>query len=74
MIINSLVGVKSGNNTLLYSGGWDRFVKQWVIEGGSVKPIDKVGVDIVVNVLANGEKGEIYAAGGDGHIVRVDVQ
>lgn len=73
MIINALVGVQSGDATLLYSAGWDRVVKQWKIEGGSATNIDKANVDIVVNTLAYGEKGEIYAAGGDGHIVRVDV-
>lgn len=73
LIINALIGVSSGNKTLLYSGGWDRLVKQWSIEGATLKQIDQVGVDIVVSVLAPGEKGELYAAGGDGHIVRIDV-
>lgn len=73
MIINSFAGVPSGSGALLYSGGWDRVVKQWKIEAGKITPIDKVTVDIVVNVLTNGEKGEVYAAGSDGHIVRVDV-
>lgn len=48
-------------------------VKQWIIENGTLRQVDQVGVDIVVDVLAPGEKGEIYAAGGDGHIVRIDV-
>lgn len=74
LIINALAGVRSGNKALLYSGGWDRLVKQWIIEDGALKPIDQVGVDIVVNVIAPGEKGEIYAAGADGHVVRIDVQ
>lgn len=74
LIINALVGVSSGSGILLYSGGWDRLVKQWKLEGNSLTPVDKVTVDIVVNTLANGEKGEIYAGGSDGHIVRVDVQ
>lgn len=71
MIINALVGIKSNNKVLLYSGGWDRIIKQWVIEEGNVKPLDKVDVNLVVNVLVAGENGEVYAAGGDGHIVRL---
>lgn len=74
MIINALVGVPSGSDTLIYTGGWDRLVKQWKLEDGTLTPVDKTSVDIVVNTLAYGEKGEVYAAGSDGHIVRVDVQ
>lgn len=58
---------------MVYSGGWDRLVKQWRMERDRLAPIDKTSVDIVVNALATGEKGEVYAAGSDGHIVRVDV-
>lgn len=65
--------MSSGSNVLVYSGGWDRLVKQWKLENGSLTPVDKVSVDIVVNAIVNGEKGELYAAGSDGHIVRVDV-
>lgn len=72
MIINALVGVKKNDKILLHSGGWDRVIKQWVIEEGKIKPLDKVDVNLVVNVLTAGETGEVYAAGGDGHIVRLD--
>ncbi|KRT80061.1 WD40 domain-containing protein [Oryctes borbonicus] len=73
MIINALVGVKSGNDTLLYSAGWDKIVKQWKIENGTCKPVNSCDADMVVNVLTYGEKGEVYAGGSDGHIVRIDV-
>ncbi|KRT80062.1 WD40 domain-containing protein [Oryctes borbonicus] len=71
MIINSLVGTKSGDH--LYSAGWDKMVKQWKIEKGSCQLINSCNADMVINVLAYGEKGEIYAGGSDGHIVRIDV-
>lgn len=74
LIINALKGVTSGNATLIYTGGWDKLVKQWKLEGGNLSLVDKVNADIVVSALANGEKGELYAGGSDGHIVRVDVQ
>lgn len=48
-------------------------MKQWKLENGTLTPVDKVSVDIVVNTLVNGAKGELYAAGSDGHIVRLDV-
>lgn len=73
MIINSLVGIKSGNESLLYSAGWDKMVKQWKIENGECKLVNSCNADMVVNVLTYGEKGEIYAGGSDGHVVRIDV-
>lgn len=74
MIINALVAVPSSPGVLVYTGGWDKWVKQWKLEKDRLTPINKTNVDIVVNTLANGEKGELYAGGSDGHIVRVDVQ
>lgn len=75
LIINALIGVAtSSSNALLYTGGWDKLVKQWKFESERLQVVDKTSVDIVVNALANGEKGELYAGGSDGHIVRVDVE
>lgn len=77
MIINSLVGMDSEEGLYLYSGGWDKFVKAWKLEHskGILKLVEKekINVDFVVNVLANGDEGELYAAGGNGYIVRIDV-
>lgn len=73
MIINSMCGVKSDGDVLLYTGGWDKVVKQWKISNNAIQKQNACPVDITINVIAAGPKGEIYAAGSDGHIVRVDV-
>ncbi|XP_022904447.2 E3 ubiquitin-protein ligase TRAF7 [Onthophagus taurus] len=72
MIINSLVGVKTSSGAVLYSAGWDKIIKKWKIENGACTLVGSVDSEMVVNVLTNGEKGEIYAGGSDGHIIRVD--
>lgn len=73
MIINALCGVKSDGDSLFYSGGWDKTVKQWKVAGSGLQKVNSCCVDMCINVIAAGPKGEIYVAGSDGHIVRVDV-
>ncbi|XP_018332230.1 type II inositol polyphosphate 5-phosphatase 14-like [Agrilus planipennis] len=72
-IINALVAVKDGSDLLLYTGGWDKTVKQWKLSGKNLSLVNQCNADFVVNVLAAGPKGEIYAGGSDGHILRIDV-
>lgn len=73
MIINAFCSVKTSDKLLLYSGGWDKVVKQWVVEGDSLKFVNECLMDMCINSLMPGPKGEIYAGGSDGHIVRIDV-
>lgn len=73
MIINALCGCETSDGTLLFSGGWDKIVKQWKISNGNVTLVNQCNVDMCINALAVGEKGEIYAGGNDGHIVRIDL-
>ncbi|KAK9884444.1 hypothetical protein WA026_007290 [Henosepilachna vigintioctopunctata] len=72
LIINALTGTSWDNQINLFSGGWDKIVKQWIIENNSIRNVTNCNVEIVVNALTVGEKGHIYAAGEDGHIVRLD--
>lgn len=73
MIINSLcASTTSTGEVLLYSGGWDKIAKQWLVKKDGVVPQNTCDVAMVINVLATGEKGEIYAGGSDGHLVRID--
>lgn len=73
MIVNALCGYQISDGVLLFSGGWDKVVKQWKITNDDVQFVNECNVDIVVNSLLCGEKGEIYAGGSDGHIVRIDI-
>lgn len=73
-IINALAGVSWNNKNILFSGGWDKNIKKWIIDGSSIKLEATVDVGIVVNAIAVGEEGEVYVGGSDGHIVRVEVQ
>lgn len=73
MVINSMSGAVWDGKITLFSGGWDKVVKQWTLDKNTLKPEASCNVDIVINTLTVGEKGEIYAAGGDGHIVRFEI-
>ncbi|KAJ8984654.1 hypothetical protein NQ317_009882 [Molorchus minor] len=73
MIINTLAGTKWNQRTVLFSGGWDKLVK-WNIDEDIVKLESQLDVEIVVNSIAIGDRGEIYVGGGDGHIVRVEIE
>ncbi|XP_060525856.1 uncharacterized protein LOC132701724 [Cylas formicarius] len=73
LIINALAGAQWGNEEVLFSGGWDKLVRKWKIRNGSPSDEGSANVDIVVNSLATGSAGSVYAGGSDGHLVRVDV-
>lgn len=73
MVINAICGLKTTEKVLFYSGGWDKVVKQWTVEGNAIKLVNECQLDMVINALTPGPEGEIYAGGSDGHIVRIDV-
>ncbi|XP_066993199.1 myosin heavy chain kinase C [Anabrus simplex] len=66
MIINALCG----NNSTLYSGSWDKTVKQWDLE--TCKCTATGELDYCINALAIGPQGEVYAGGANGLISRLD--
>jgi len=72
MIINALCGVKNDRKTFIYSGGWDRMLKQWRVFSSTIEKQNACPVEMRINVIAAGPEGEIYVGGSDGHIVRVD--
>lgn len=74
MIINSLAGTTWNNKNVLFSGGWDKTVKKWNIDDDIIKQDGSCDVEIVINSIAIGDKGEIYVGGGDGHIVRIEIE
>ncbi|VEN33883.1 unnamed protein product [Callosobruchus maculatus] len=73
-VINALRGATWNNKPILFSGGWDKAVKKWNIDDDIVKLDSSVNVDIVINAIALGDKGEIYVGGSDGHVVRIEVE
>ncbi|CAH1967558.1 unnamed protein product [Acanthoscelides obtectus] len=73
-VIIALRGVVWNNKLTLFSGSWDKTVKKWNIDDDIVKLDSSLDVDIVVNAIAKGDKGEIYVGGSDGHVVRVEVE
>lgn len=73
-IINALAGAKWGDKIVVFSGGWDKQVKKWNIDEDMVKLDCSCDTEIVVNAIAVGDKGEIYVGGGDGHILRMEIE
>jgi len=47
-------------------------LKQWKVFGSTIQKQNACPVEICINVIAAGPKGEVYVGGSDGHIVRVD--
>ncbi|KAJ8952925.1 hypothetical protein NQ318_006542 [Aromia moschata] len=74
MLINTLAGTNWNQRTVLFSGGWDKKVKKWNVDEDIVKLESALDVEIVINAIAVGDKGEIYVGGGDGHIVRIEIE
>ncbi|XP_018579203.1 myosin heavy chain kinase D [Anoplophora glabripennis] len=74
MIINTLAGTTWNNKNVLFSGGWDKTVKKWNIDDDIIKQDGSCDVEIVINSIAIGDKGEVYVGGGDGHIVRIEIE
>ncbi|XP_050304051.1 uncharacterized protein LOC126741602 [Anthonomus grandis grandis] len=71
-IINALCGIQWGEQKFLFSGGWDKVLKKWkVINDQGLSDEGSVEVDLVINSIAAGDDNQVYAAGSDGHIVRV---
>ncbi|XP_017771681.1 PREDICTED: F-box/WD repeat-containing protein pof11 [Nicrophorus vespilloides] len=64
MIINAIIM----NKGKIYSGGWDRVVKVWSMDG---KEIEKCPVSIVINTMVYGNDRDIFVAGGDGIILKL---
>ncbi|KAL1491460.1 hypothetical protein ABEB36_012057 [Hypothenemus hampei] len=73
MIINALAGVKWDNQEQLFSGGWDRILKQWAIKNNCPNNEASVDIEIVITAIIGGDNRQVYVGGADGHLVRVDV-
>ncbi|KAJ8959946.1 hypothetical protein NQ317_002011 [Molorchus minor] len=74
MVINALAGTSWDDKSVLFSSGWDKILKKWIIDEDIVKMSGSLDVGMVVNAIAIGDKGEIYVGGADGHIIRVEIE
>lgn len=70
-IINALAGAKWNDKNILFSGGWDKMLKQWIIEGTAAKEIASCDTEIVINAIITGGKGEVYIGGENGNLIRM---
>jgi len=70
--IHSMIGMVKGGDTMLYSGGGDKVVKQWKIDGKCLVKISHCPVKTGVNVMTPGPKGEVYVGCRDGFMFRLD--
>lgn len=72
LIINSLAGAACNGKVDLFSGGWDKNVKRWSIEGNKIEYKGSCDLGFTVNTLILGENDTVYAAGENGYICRID--
>lgn len=68
-----MAGARWNDKDVLFSGGWDKQLKKWIVDATSTKLYGSCDTEIVINAITTGDKGEIYVGGGDGHIVRLQV-
>lgn len=73
LIILALVAV-NWNKINLFSGGWDKVVKRWILNGERLDEGGCCKVDVVVNCLVVGDKGVVYVGGNDGHLLRLKIE
>lgn len=75
LIINCLTGCQCGENSILFSGGWDKVVKQWRLVNDGASPMASCAVSGYVNALCTDvECKSVFAGGADGKIWRLDIQ
>lgn len=75
MIINSLASQKRPDGSVvLISGAWDKVVKVWSIdESGKIELKGDVEFGQCVNKICVGKQGQVFIAGNDGSLCRIDV-
>ncbi|XP_018579199.1 uncharacterized protein LOC108917198 [Anoplophora glabripennis] len=74
MLVNAIAGCDYKGQTLLFSGGWDKKLKKFRFDEDIVKLDCTSEVGFVVNSIAIGGSGEIYAAGGEGNLLRIEIE
>ncbi|KAJ8952924.1 hypothetical protein NQ318_006541 [Aromia moschata] len=57
MVINALAGTTWNDKPTLFSGGWDKKVKKWIVDGNTIKANGDLDLDLVVNAIAIGDQG-----------------
>ncbi|XP_023718980.1 F-box/WD repeat-containing protein pof11 isoform X1 [Cryptotermes secundus] len=67
MILNALCGFE---DSTLFSGGYDGKVKQWNLE--TLECINTCEVGFCINTICIGSQGQVYVAGDNGFINRLD--
>lgn len=70
--IHAMLGMTRDNDTFLYSGGGDKVVKQWKIDGKCLVKLNHCSLKTGVNTMTAGRGGEIYAGCRDGYLFRLD--
>lgn len=74
MLINAIAGLDYKGQTLLFTGGWEKRLKKFRFDEDLVK-LDCTGeVGFVINSIAIGESGELYVGGGDGNLLRIEIE
>ncbi|XP_044757862.1 protein JINGUBANG, partial [Coccinella septempunctata] len=74
LIINTLAGGFRDGKVHLFSGGWDKNVKAWIIQNNKIENKGSCDVGFTVNALVLGDDGIVYAAGENGNMVQIDAK
>jgi WD40 repeat protein len=67
MILNALCGFE---DSALFSGGYDRNIKQWNLD--TLECVGTCEVGFCINTICTGTQGQVYVAGDNGFLTRLD--
>lgn len=73
MIVTSLAAKQCGNDSVLFSGGWDKIIKRWIVSGDKPLPGGCAIVPTVIHSICVGADGQAYTGGESGLICRLDL-
>lgn len=69
-----MAGAKWNNKNILFSGGWDKQLKEWLIEGSTAKLKEICDTEIIITATTTGDKGVVYVGGENGQLIRIKVE
>lgn len=73
MIVNAATSVTFNGQFILATGGWDKNLKIWKISNNDIKLESCVNVTFVITALAGNNQNQIFVAGSDGNLIRLDL-
>lgn len=66
-------GASWNGSDVLFSGGWDKVLKKWILENKNIVASDNLSLEFVITNMVAGESGQLFVGGENGNLIRVDM-